>query len=262
MNIAITAPVFIKNNEHKRYLDLTTKSIISRDHDIYWIPVENFVEPSLLPLSYTFDHEPELISIVKPQGEQSVSKAWNLGIEKAQQLRCEYVIVINTDIVFKSNAIDRLVAFAEGRPDAVMWTASEYADLALLEECPEDENYSEHPHFSCFMVKSDFFKHVGSFDENFKPAYCEDGDMHGRLALANLKAYVYGGARFYHFGSRTIKSDSELWAENSQSFPRNQQYFLEKFGHPIVNDVERMREVYFKHPYNEEDKSLSYWRKP
>ncbi|MCX6643924.1 MAG: hypothetical protein NT043_01775 [Candidatus Bathyarchaeota archaeon] len=30
----------------------------------------------------------------------------------------------------------------------------------------------------------------------------------------------------------------------------------------MVDDVERMRRVYYKHPYNEEDKPLSYWRNP
>lgn len=261
MRVGITAPVFITNPEHQKYLDLTTRSIVSADHDIVWIPVENFVQPSLLPLPYVFDHEPEEISIVKPEGQQSVSKAWNLGIEKAKELECDYVLVINTDIVFKSNAIDRLVVFAQEHSEAAMWTMAEYADLALIEEANEDENFSEHPHFSCFMVKADFFDNVGKFDENFVPAYCEDGDMHARLALADKKAYVYGGARFYHFGSRTIKSDTQAWMSNTQTFPKNQQYFLEKWGHPIVGDVDEMRRVYFKHPYNETDKPLSYWRK-
>lgn len=260
MRIAITAPVFLTNQEHHKYLDLTTESFFSKNHDIVFIPVENFVQPALFPLMYKFKSQPESTHIVKPEGEQSVAKAWNLGIEEAGKLGCDYVVVINTDIVFKSNAIDRLVDFAENHQEAVMWTASEYADLAFIEEAPEDENFSEHPHFSCFMVKPSILDIVGRFDENFKPAYCEDGDYHARIALNNLKAYIYGGARFYHFGSRTIKSDQELWNKNGQSFPKNQTYFLEKWGHPIVGDVEQMRQVYYKHPYNESDKPLSYWR--
>lgn len=260
MKIGVTAPVFIKNEEHLKYLNLTTGSIVSRDHDIVFIPVENFIDPSMKPISYGFTNQPESIHITKPEGQQCVSKAWNLGIERAKELECEYVLVINTDIVFKSNAIDRLVAFAESMPDAVMWTCAEWADLASIEDAPEDENYSEHPHFSCFMVKTDFFDNVGRFDENFVPAYLEDGDMHARLGLANKKAYIYGGARFYHFGSRTIKSDAEEWEKNTQSFPKNQQYFIKKWGRPPLGDVEDMRKLYFKHPYNEADKDLTYWR--
>lgn len=259
MKIGITAPVYVKNNEHQHFLNLTTKSIVSLDHDLVWIPVENYIEPSFYPLAYHFNYQPESIEIVKSD-IPSVAHGWNLGIETGIRLGCEYILVINHDIVFKSNAIDRLVAFAAQHDEAVMWTMSEYADMGGLEEAPEDENSSEHPHFSCFMVKKNFFSHVGKFDENFFPAYCEDGDMHARLALANLKAVNYGGARFYHFGSRTIKSDNQLWENNTKTFPKNQQYFLDKWGHPIVGDVDQMRQVYYKHPYNEEDKGLSYWR--
>ncbi len=264
MRIAITCPVFLTNEEHRKYLNLFTNSIVSLHHDIVFIPVENYVAPDILPQMYHFVHEPESIHIAKGKEPQSVASAWNIGIEQAMELNCDYVLVTNTDIVLKSNAIDRLVTFAENAgKEASMWTMAEYADLGMLEEAPEDENFSEHPHFSCFMVRSDFFSsNVGKFDENFIPAYCEDGDMHARLALANKKAFVYGGARFYHFGSRTIKSDHELWEKNAETFPKCQEYFLKKWGHPIVGDVEKMREVYFKHPYNDETKGVDFWNEP
>ncbi len=259
MKIAITSPIFIKNEEHKKYVDMTTKSIVSANHDIVWIPVENQISSQFVPYAYQFDHAPEDIAVLKGRIPQSVARAWNDGIAKSREMGCDYVLVINTDIVFKSNSIDRLVDFAEQHPEAVMWTMAETPDLAMLEECHEDENFSEHPHFSCFMVKATFFDEVGEFDENFQPAYCEDGDMHARLSLAGKKAFIYGGARFFHFGSRTIKSDQEEWANNSRTFPRNQEYFLKKWGHPVVNEPDRMREVYFKTPYNEPARSLRYW---
>ena len=111
------------------------------------------------------------------------------------------------------------------------------------------------------MVKNDFFSNVGKFDENFSPSYCEDVDMFTRLVFAGKKAYKYGGARFFHYGSRTIKSDEALLKNNSRTHSKCQLYFLEKWGHSMVEDVEQMREVYFKHPYNEADKPLSYWRR-
>ncbi len=261
MKIGMTAPVYVSNNEHKKYLDLTTKSIVSK-HSIVWVPCENCVNPVVAPLTYIFNQTPLEIKVLHPIGQQSVSQAWNKGIEIGMKAGCEYILVINTDIVFKSNAIDRLVDFAESHPDAVLWTMTECRDLASLENCPEDESFVEHPNFSCFMVKSDFFRHVGKFDENFKPAYCEDGDMHARIVLAGLKAYAYGGAKFYHFGSQTIKSDKELQNKNAQTYPKCQLYFLEKWGHGMVDNVDQMREVYFKHPYGEGDKPLSYWRQP
>ncbi len=123
---------------------------------------------------------------------------------------------------------------------------TECEDLATLESCPENENITENPHFSCFMVKNDFFSHVGKFDENFTPSYCEDVDMYTRLLLAGIKAYTYGGAQFFHFGSQTIKSDEALLKNNSRTHSKCQLYFLEKWGHPMIEDVEQMKSVYFK----------------
>ncbi len=262
MKICVTAPVYVSNEEHKKYLDLTTKSIVSAKHSIVWIPCENYVNLAFKPLSYVFDHIPNEIRVLQPDGKQSVSHAWNLGIEEGKKAGCHYILVINTDIIFKTNAIDRLVDFAEKHPEAVMWTGTECEDLENLELCQENENITENPHYSCFMVKNDFFSHVGKFDENFAPSYCEDVDMYTRLFLAGKKAYKYGGARFYHFGSRTIKSDETLLKNNSRTHSKCQLYFSEKWGHPMTENVEKIKTIFFKNPYNEEEKPLSYWREP
>ncbi len=262
MKIALTAAIYVTNQEHKKYLDLTTKSIFSKNQKVVWLPCENYVSPDFVPLTYIFNQEPEETKVLHPTGPQSVSQAWNMGIEEGSKAGCDYILVINTDIIFKRDSIDRLVDFAQAHPNAVLWTMTECRDLATLENCEEEESFAEHPNFSCFMVKSDFFACVGKFDENFIPAYCEDGDMHARLVLAGLKAYAYGGAKFFHFGSQTIKSDKNLLNKNAQTYPKCQLYFLEKWGHLMVDEVKQMREVYFSHPYNEEDKPLSYWRQP
>jgi GT2 family glycosyltransferase len=262
MKIALTAAVYVTKQEHKRYLDQTTKSVASKNHNIVWLPCENYVKPDFAPLTYVFNQEPAGVKVLHPTIQQSVASAWNNGIEEGAKAGCKYILVINTDIIFKSNAIDRLVDFAQSHPEAVLWTMTECRELASLEVCPEDESFGEHPNFSCFMVKSDFFTHVGKFDENFTPAYCEDSDMHARLVLAGFKAYGYGGAKFFHCGSQTIRSDRDLLNRNAQTYPRCQLYFLEKWGHIMVDDVERMKEIYFKRPYGEKDKPLSYWRQP
>ena len=262
MKIALTAAIYVANEEHKKYLNLTTKSVFSKNHTVVWLPCENYVNPTFAPLTYVFNQILEETKVLHPTGPQSVSQAWNKGIEEGARADCNYVLVMNTDIVFKKDAIDRLVEFAETHPDAVMWTMTECKDLPHLETCIETEVFEEHPNFSCFMVKSNFFGHVGRFDENFAPAYCEDGDMHTRIVLAGLKAYGYGGAKFFHFSSQTIKSDQILLSKNAQTYPKCQLYFLEKWGHPMVDSVEQMGKAYFKHPYGEEDKPLSYWRQP
>ena len=258
MRIAITAPVFLTKEEHRNYLNLTTDSIHSEKNEIVFIPVENYLEPRLLPVMYHFTQEPKEIYILDGRDNQSVAKAWNIGIQEGILKHCEYILAINTDIIFKKNAIDRLVDFAEAHQEAVMWTMSEWAEQSSIQEANEDEGFNEHPHFSCFMVKHDFNKHVGMFDENFTPAYLEDNDMVARLSKANKLCYTYGGARFFHFGSRTIKSDRSLWDKNTRTFPANQQRFLDKWGYPVQNEAEEQRKKYFDHPFNNPKYKLDY----
>ena len=262
MRLAITAPIYVANEEHKKYLDLTTKSIVSADNKIVWLPCENYVNPVFTPLNYRFRQKPNEIRVLHPKDLRSVAQAWNMGIKEGGNADCEYILVINTDIVFKSDAIDRLVDFAKKHNEAVLWTMAPCGDLDNLEGCSEDETFVQHPDFSCFMVKNDFFKHVGTFDENFIPAYCEDGDMYARLVLADFKSYAYSGAKFFHHGSITIKSDQDLLNKNARSYPRCQLYFKEKWGHFMIEDYTQMKDTYFKHPYNQADKPLSYWRQP
>ncbi|MGE5533743.1 MAG: hypothetical protein ACM3UN_05285, partial [Bacillota bacterium] len=122
MKIAITAAIYVANIEHKRYLDITTKSIRSENHDFVWVPSENYISPAFEPLTYVFSQNPQKIEVLKPAGQQSVAKAWNKGIEVGNSLGCDYILVLNTDIVLKTNAIDRLVEFAQTHKDAILWT--------------------------------------------------------------------------------------------------------------------------------------------
>ena len=86
--------------------------------------------------------------------------------------------------------------------------------------------------------------------------------MYTWLFFAGKKACKYGGSRFYHFRSQTIKSDEILLKNNSKTHSKCQLYFSEKWGYAMTEDIEKIKTIYFKHPYGEGDKPLSYWRPP
>jgi len=109
------------------------------------------------------------------------------------------------------------------------------------------------------MVTRTFPEVCDRFDENILPANYEDNDCVARLALANQTFYVYGGATFYHFGSRTINSDEEFRATMPPLCQQNASYFFQKWGHTVVNEPDQTRRRSFDHPYNEPDKPLGYW---
>lgn len=251
MKIAITAPIFVKNAMHLQYLHEMTMSIYTTIPYVF-LPVENFVSSDIVPLSYTFQSisMPSDNVILKREEPQSVAKAWNTGIAKAGELGCDYVLVVNTDVVFKKSAIDNLVQFAVNNPDFMLYTMSEWTDHATLPTAPEHDSFAPYPHFSAFMVRPSILKTVGEFDENFIPAYLEDNDYAYRIVLNGGKTACCESSRFYHYGSRTIKEDSELWVKNTQTFPRNQQYFLEKWGYSVVSEPDEMLARYYKTPFN------------
>lgn len=259
MRIAVTSPLYITNYNHIEFLNRSTMSL-SMSHMFIWIPVENRVDSQFAPIHYQFTQHPDEMYVVPGRQPQSVAKGWNDGILKAKELGADYVLVINDDVVMKRDAIDKLVAFAEAHPEFVMWSMGGADDPFNIENQPTDENWSEHPCFSAYMVKpAIFFDYVGTFDENIMPAYYEDNDMHARLALASKQAVIYGGSRFYHYGSRTVNSDEDYRAEMPAFFRNNGAYFVRKFGRTPAGEVEEMRETYYKTPFNDPTKTLKDW---
>jgi len=260
MRVAITIPIYVSNWNHRSFLDKTTASIAT-SHEYVFIPVLNFLAEQFRPYAWQFTQHPNELHVLEGRQPQAVSKAWNDGIQKAVELGCEYILVLNEDIVLKQDAIDNLVAFAQQRQEAVLWSMGNYHDLFSLEQAiNKPEEFSEHPNFSAFMVHRSWPEVFGRFDENFIPGYFEDSCAHARIALANQKAYVTAAAWCYHFGSRTINSDEEFRATMPPLFQKNAAYFLRKWGHTVVNEPDQMRRLYFDHPYNEPDKPLGYWR--
>lgn len=58
----------------------------------------------------------------------------------------------------------------------------------------------------------------------------EDLDYHYRIIQAGYKAGKTGRAKFYHYGSRTIKCCPELERKNFVTHARNREYFKQKHG--------------------------------
>lgn len=255
MKLAVTSPLYVTNWHHQHYVQQLTASLRSQ-YPWYFLPVANRIDEQFRPGLYHFSQHP--IETIELEGRQpqAVAKAWNDGIAKAGELGCDYVLVLNDDLVLKSNAIDRLVDFAENHPEACLWSMGTHDTRQTLEDAPEDETFEEHPHYAAFLVKPAILSEVGRFDENLIPSYYEDSDHHARIALAGKQAYVYGGAKCFHFGSRTINEDEILHEEIKPRFARNARYFMEKWGFGVVNDPDEMRTTYDQHPYNIAELSL------
>jgi GT2 family glycosyltransferase len=113
------------------------------------------------------------------------------------------------------------------------------------------------------MINNKTLDTVGWFDENIERAYFEDGDYHLRILLSKNFANKFNKAKFYHYGSRTIKSDERLEKQNKGSYNRNREYLKRKWGidfhgkgwHPPEEILKE--EGIYHHPFN---KKSNDWR--
>lgn len=261
MKIYISIPLYVTNELHADFARQTIDSITSsHGHQIRLGLVEN-TEDAAKNLYFAPRFRQGTNLDITPN-DNNVSKAWNIGIQLGMDWGADYIIVPNADIVFNKQCIDNLVLFAQEHPGFVMWTASDWANLRTIQSPDMDNNFDEHPHFSCYMVDKTFFNKVGKFDENFSPAYFEDNDMHHRILVGGYTAAKTGSAKFYHYGSRTIKSDDELNKKNGVTYEKNRQYFKSKWGYDphgaALSNAERL-EVGYAHPFNDESKSIRDW---
>lgn len=245
MKVGIGYASYLNNDIHFDFAKQTLDSVKSENHEIEFCGVINH------SVSKEYDDYLKSKGTVLYNPENNVSMAWNRAIRTLLSNGCQYVIVPNLDIVFKSNLVDNMVAYATKNPTPILWTALPWGELESLEEAVEHDNAPETPHFSCFMVDHRLFQFVGEFDEQFRPAYNEDIDMHWRIVLEGYTAVGYEGARFYHYGSRTIHSDPELLERNHVTHDRNNKYFIRKWNYkpPTATDPFHTDKM-FRTPFN------------
>lgn len=202
-----------------------------------------------------------IISVyVQPQYRHLValSAAWNTGIKKAFADGCDYALVCNDDIIFSPETIDNLVSeyerlHQEGcillSPSNIFGQLpSKWAIMDYYLKEAEPITTADHPDFSCFFIANGFFDEVGTFDENFYPAWCEDQDMHQRIHLAGKRALVSTACPFVHLGSVTTSRLPSVDSSTSNI------HFMRKWG-SHNNHVPQA----YTHPYNDPNKTYKEW---
>ncbi len=265
MRIGIVVPVYLSSDLLFHFTKETVESIKSKNHDLRIYIIVNHAIPLCYPNKnhfYLHRSITEFKVLDNPKGNH-VSAAWNFGIQNAFGDACDFAIVANNDLVFHPECIDNLAEFGRNHTEFTLWSAAEWLDLPTLKEASLDEVISQHPHFSCFMVDAETIEKVGYFDEKLLMSYYEDSDYHTRVLLSGNKAGKTETAKFYHYGSRTIKVDEELFDRNKRSYEDNREYVSKKWGvdfHGKVYDPpEEILKECFKNPFNDPTKTVKDW---
>lgn len=191
--------------------------------------------------------------------KRCLSKAWNAGIARAASEGYTHIIVSNDDVIYSPWTIDAIVeGLDEASERVVMVTGCNNQGSCPDPEMmrfwgkPEAITQAESPDFSCFGIRSNFHGKVGTFDENFAPAYFEDNDMHYRIHLLGYSAITTTGAPYYHFGSASTRALTE---QNHLDFRGCQNYFQNKWGSCNRTLIEK-----FTHPFNDPTNDPRIWK--
>lgn len=149
----------------------------------------------------------------------------------------EYIVFLNNDILLLPNWLDDLLNIFEKEPDAGLVAVSnieafecaqrKFSKLASKKCKKAKKDYEPVilPQFACVMTKKAVFDKIGGFDENFSPAYFEDNDLSWRYIFAGYKNFISKRSYFYHKGSVTGKSLTNL----NEIYAKNKKYFFEKY---------------------------------
>jgi len=135
-----------------------------------------------------------------------VASSWNLIIKATPY--APWWMIANFDIEWPAGSLEQLAAISG--PDRLVLSGGM-------------------PPWCAFTVGEQVVDQVGLFDEHFHPAYFEDNDYRRRCLLAGVPV-INLLSRTRHENSATIASGYAR--HNQRTFPRNQAYYIHKWGGP------------------------------
>ena len=171
------------------------------------------------------------IKLIQNEKNLGFSKGNNQGIEIAQG---EYIGFLNNDILLYPGwfeACERVflkenkAGFVSPRQIHPLYANTDEKKYVkyFQESSPEKvyEKSFDECVFSCVITKRDVLNKIGTFDENFYPAFFEDNDLKYRAVEAGYGVFVTYEAAFFHFGSVTS-------IKHVANFEKNRAYYYAK----------------------------------
>lgn len=242
-----------------------------------WEGLEQFKASIVTSLPYRLVVVPTAAEKQVNGKQISVAAAWNKGCTELFK-EYEVVAVCNDDILLPPYAFDVLYAvlFA-ANPEVGTLSPSNMREEPEKWERAKDKNMTEYyvfsafrrliehlspyPDFSCFLLKRECWEEVGTFDENFWPAYCEDNDFHCRMVFSGWTA-ASCELPYLHIGGGTQnKQGTDNPKCTGTMFEENRRYFVSKWGSLSVNEPSIMQRMYYKTPYNNPNYTIKDWVK-
>ncbi len=239
--------------------------------------VDNKSKDDSLELTKKLSEEVSFDTIIMPQEENvGVAKGNNIGVKKALEDNCEYVLLANNDIVMEEDCIENLlngmiamnVSMAVPKiyyhdTKKMIWAAGGFYKTYRcgtphrgnreLDNGQYDKNDVVEYAPTCFMlIHKDVFTRVGFMDENYF-VYFDDADFVWRaVKLGKEKlAYIYNSVVWHKVSCCTGGCMSNFYIH---FFHRNKIYFVRKhfnliqiiifFSYLLLQYILRSRSIY------------------
>ena len=207
----------------KKYIE----SLYRFTSDFELIVVDNASTDGTVDYLETLRLEKDNVKVIYNEENKGFSKGNNQGIEMAEG---EYIGFLNNDILLYPNWFEKIkdvfekenAAFVSPRHINPNYNlTNEHSYIEYFEHFQYDKPYEksfDECEFSCVITKRAILDNIGTFDENYTPAFFEDNDIKYRAILAGYGVYVVNTVCFYHFGSITSASLDQRLEKNRNCY--------------------------------------------
>ena len=203
--------------------------------------------------------EKKQIEFIQAQENRGYSAGNNIGLRRAVELGCEYVLVVNPDMeIVDPYYVEKLVAVMQADEDVVVaatdivtpegihqnpmladgnWRTSFGWMTSLLRPQKRAEAYDFIGDYAvsgycakvsgcCLMLRSSFLQEIGYFDE-YPFLYCEEAILASQVARAGKRMYYLADTQAVH---RHIKSEKGDSVKRFKHWQRSRIYFYKKYS--------------------------------
>jgi len=199
------------------------------------------------------------VRLIKNKDNKFFTVAYNQAAKKA---RGRYLLILNSDTYFVDQSLKKLVAFMDKHPEIGIAEGLQIEEngkiipTGTLETSPWidfcqltvfgrlvkgrrvkkfllsswDRRESKEVEVACdafALVRTDLFKKISGYDENFLLYYTEN-DLCKRIRQAGFKVFHYAGAKVIH--RLQASTDQFSWLEKSKFYQHDLACYYQKYG--------------------------------
>ena len=166
---------------------------------------------------------------------RGVARSWNEGIHASFEDGNDVTVIVNDDLFFYQGGFDAFIDFVDASRVATpnFGVITTYGKETGTDGVVGSSQYYHKANWqggACLAIGRAAVETIGYFDQNFWPAYFEDGDYFRRLELCGLPVLWDERTLLEHNRSYSLRSDPFLRRLHGERNRRNEAYYRRKWG--------------------------------